>query len=231
MHRLFLFSLLVIFILFSCKREEEVFDSGSEYYPIRSLGSYIIYDVHHIKYNASGRDTIKFQLMEMIGDTLSLNGRVYYKILRYRRTDDSESWPAQPDSVWKTYKIASEAIKTENNIDLIKMVFPVEEGKSWDANVLNTWGPQVFSMKKKGYPYAVNNHSFSNTLTVMERFDTTAINKNIIYEVYSKDLGLIHKSMTNLELCQTGTCIMNHYIGKDSIVSGEKYEQRFNSYQ
>jgi hypothetical protein len=232
MYRIIQIGLFITIVLISCKRDVEVFESGTEYYPIRSTGSYIIYDVHQINYNASGRDTLNFQLMEMMGDTVTLNGRLYYKILRYKRTADSAAWPLQPDSVWRTYKDVSKAVKNENNIDIIKMVFPVDEGKAWDADGFNTWGSQIYSMRKKAYPYNVNNHYFANTLTVQEKFDTSAINKNISFEVYAKDIGLIHRSVNNLQLCQSSSsCIINHDQGNDSIVSGFKYEQRFNSFQ
>jgi hypothetical protein len=232
MNKIITISFLVI-IFFACSRNEEVFETGTDYYPVRAKGSYIIYDVDQINYKLSGRDTESFQLKEMIGDTLTLNGQLYYKLLRFKRQNASVAWPAQPDSVWTTYKNASTAVKKENNIALIKMTFPVQEGKTWNGNGFNSWGAQDYTIRRLGYPYTVNGHYFDNTLMVRGKFDTiTVINKYINYEVYAKGIGLVHKSGTNLELCQDIYCINRKTIYHiDSIKTGVKYEQRFNSYQ
>jgi hypothetical protein len=228
MNKLIYISFLVI-VLFACKRNEEEFETGSEYYPVRDSGSAIIYDVQKINYRPSGRDTLNFQLKEMIGDTLLLNGQLCYKILRFTRPNASALWPSQPDSVWYTYKNASTAVKSENNAKFIKMVFPVEEGMVWNGNALNTWGTENYTIQKLKYPYTVNSHYFPTTLTVIQRFDTNAIYQHVRFEVYSKGMGLIHKSVKNVDLCQS--CIIQHNQGKDSITEGVKYEQRFNSFQ
>jgi hypothetical protein len=231
MNKLIYISFLVI-VFFACKRNEEEFETGSEYYPIRDSGSFIIYDVQQINYNPSGSDTLNFQLKEMMGDTISLNGLRAYKVLRYTRPNASAAWPSQPDSVWYTYKNVSTAVKSENNIKFIKMVFPVENGTTWNANALNNMGAENYTIQKLKYPYTVNSHYFPNTVTVLQRFDTSAIGQFIDFEVYSKGIGLIHKSVKNVDLCQSGSCISQHILlNKDSIVGGVKYEQRFNSYQ
>jgi hypothetical protein len=219
-------------ILFSCKKKEGTFDLGSDYFPIRSQGAYIIYDVERITYQASGFDTNNYQLKEVSGDTAWLNGKLYYKVLRYIRPDSLASWPFQPDSVWYQYNNNAQAVKTENNRPFIKLVFAVEENKSWNGNALNTYSSDNYTMVNVGKSYSADGHYFPSTLKVVQQDDTSLVNEDQRYEVYAKGLGMIEKYSNTVLFCSEPSCISNKInFNKDSIIGGIRYRQVFNSYQ
>jgi hypothetical protein len=218
-------------ILFSCKKKEETFDIGADYFPIRPKGTYIIYDVQRTIYGATRHDTT-YQLMEMTGDTAWLNGQLYYKVWRFTRADAIGTWPAQPDSVWQEYNNTAQAVKTETNRKFVKLVFPVEENKTWNGNVMNTWAADDYTMKNVGRSYTVNGHYFPVTLKVVQNNDTSYVNEDQRYEVYAKGIGLVDKYVNTVLLCSDSFCITEKInSNKDSIIGGMRYTQKFNSYQ
>jgi hypothetical protein len=225
----FLYISFLVVILFSCKKKEETFDTGAGYFPIRPKGSYIIYDVQRISYGATVTDT-SYQLMEMVGDTATLNGQLYYKVLRFMRPDASAAWPVQPDSVWEEYTTTAIAEKTENNRKYIKLVFPVEENKTWNGNVMNTYPSDDYTMKNVAKSYTVNGHYFPTTLKVVQSDDSSYVNADQRYEVYAKGVGLIDKYENTILLCSDPVCIQN-YINNNvqTIIGGIRYKQKFNS--
>jgi hypothetical protein len=227
----YLYIAFIALILLSCKRKEETYDLGGDYFPMRSIGSYIIYDVERIIYQASGKDTNRYQLKEEAGDTAWLNGKLYYKILRYIRSDTSESWPSSPDSVWYQYNNNVQAVKTENNRSFIKLVFPVEENKTWNGNGLNIYSSDNYTMEDVGRSYTAAGHYFPTTLKVVQQDDTSAVHQDQRYEVYAKGIGLIDKYSNTVQFCGDPQCIANHNNGIDSIIGGIRYRQVFNSYQ
>jgi hypothetical protein len=228
----YLYISFLIIILFSCKRKEETYDLGGDYFPIRSLGSYIIYDVERITYQASGKDTSRYQLKEEAGDTAWLNGKLYYKVLRYTRSDTSVSWPSIPDSVWYQYNNNAQAVKTENNRSFIKLVFPVEENKTWNGNALNIYSADNYTMENVGRPYTVAGHYFPATLKVVQEDAPNLVNEDQRYEVYAKGIGLIEKYSNTVLFCSEPQCIYDktHY-NIDSIIGGVRYKQIYNCHQ
>ena len=228
----YLYITLFVVILFSCKKKEETFDLGTDYFPIRAQGTYIIYDVQKITYGASGPDTSNYQLMEMTGDTATLNGQLYHKVWRYTRPNSSAAWPVQPDSVWQEYNNSVQAVKTENNVKFIKLVFPIEENKTWNGNVMNISSSDDYTMKNVDRSYTVNGHYFSKTLKVVQSDDTSYVNEDQRYEVYAKGIGLIDKYVNTVLLCSDSICIVNKiYFNTEKIIGGIRYKQKFNSYQ
>jgi hypothetical protein len=228
----YLYISLSLLLFFSCKKNEETFDNGADYFSIRTKGSYIIYDVQRIIYGASGPDTSNYQLMEMTGDTALLNGQLYYKVWRYTRPDASGAWPVLPDSVWEEYNNNSQAVKVENNRKFIKLVFPVEENKTWNGNGMNTYPSDDYIMQNVGKSYTVNGHYFPVTLKVLQNNDVSNVNEDQRYEVYAKGLGLIDKYVNTVLLCSDSPCITQKIqFNKDSIIGGMRYRQKFNSYQ
>ncbi|MFL5730483.1 MAG: hypothetical protein ACJ75J_13430 [Cytophagaceae bacterium] len=228
-----LYIFLLAVSLFSCKRKEEVFDLGEDYFPVRNPnGNYIIYDVQRIIFQATGPDTSNYQLKEVVGDTVTLNGKLYYKVWRYSRPDASGTWPAQPDSVWYEYNNGAQAVKDENNRNYIKLIFPVEENKTWNGNALNIYASDDYTMVNVGKSYTSNGHYFPTTVKVVQNDEASLVDEDKRYEVYAKGIGLIEKYVDDVIFCSDPTCIQNKTsFGIDSIIGGIRYKQVFNSYQ
>ncbi|MBK8657433.1 MAG: hypothetical protein IPN22_00760 [Bacteroidetes bacterium] len=110
-----------------------------EYYPL-APGHYITYQVDSIQYSFSEnpdtyvRDTIRYQLKEIITDTFYDNeNELNYRLELYRRSDTLSAF-----STWKIWYVKADDYnvqKTEDDIRFIKLIFPPKENESWNGNL------------------------------------------------------------------------------------------------
>lgn len=197
-----LFSLIFIGILTACGDSEEpmAFDSGYDYYPTSS-GAERIYDVEEINFDLFGPDTSRYFLREYISDSiLSDQVSITYVLKREKRTSELEEW--ESDSLWSVRKTESYVIVTENNLPLVKLSFPVSEGRTWDGNAFN-------SLQEEGYRYeTVSQESVDSLFTSNEviRVVISDVEKNLVSqdqrsEVYAKGIGLVEKNYIAINFC------------------------------
>jgi len=221
-------SKIYIFIIFafilSCKEKERTFDEGYNYFPL-AIGNYKIYDVIKTTYTSTNPVTETYQIKEYIADTITISSELKYRLERYKRATSSDNWPATPDSVWTASLYPNKAIKVENNVRYIKLVFPVQNGKTWNGNAENIYGEDDFKLQNVGKPYLVQNSNYSNTATVLQNDESTAINKTYGVEVYAKDIGLIYKEEQIYAYVQ-----LNGTPQTGVIDYGIIYYERINSY-
>lgn len=215
-------------LLCSCRESlvnpDQIF-YGAEYYPLK-LKRYYIYDVDSVEYkNGSIAQSSSFQIKEILSDTFSTGSLLQYRVERFKRRKPiiDTIWPSQPDSVWSVYYFSNQIIKVENNVKIVKLVFPVEEKKKWNGNVFNNFGTDVFEMNRIGKPLVVNTNTFSNTLIVDQANDTANIvRSDYRIEVYAKDIGMILKQREVYDFVQ------NNPFKK--INSGVKYIEKLVEY-
>lgn len=177
-------------------------DIGYDYIPLQ-IGNYIIYDEHDIVYDATHIEDTLFNVKELIYDTIVQGTETRYLIYHFTKKTTDSIWPIQPDSVW-TYEITgNQLIREESNIEYVKLLFPVQEGKSWNGNAYNllsdeTSTDKYYSMSKVNMPYTISPLlSFSETLTLtVANQSDPIVSKDIRLEVYAKGIGLIQKDYT-----------------------------------
>ena len=91
----FFMAFLVVAGSSSCKKEKDPdIDMGYNYFPDQ-VGKYVVYDVDSFYYYNTPTivDTFKFQLKELVADTLKdARGRASFKIERYIRANSTEPW-------------------------------------------------------------------------------------------------------------------------------------------
>ncbi len=182
---------------------------GWNYFPLDS-GSYNLYKVTNITYSLGGvTDTVVYLLKESItGPYENLELGTSYRIKREKKELDSKEW--EQDSIWWAKKDMKTAVKVENNIPIIKLSFPVEENKSWNANSLNTLEEDMYYLKNVGVSYTdtiETEQKYEKTVTVVQE----DINDNIIYrnqrlEIYADNTGMVYKEQIYLEYCQEDDC-------------------------
>src|ERR1035437_5835298 len=128
-----IFFLLCLGMGYSCKKDSKDTTSsiviGYDYYPL-SINSYVIYNVVDISIDAAvGKfDTLRYQLKELIADTLfSADTTVKrYKIERFTRHDTSQAWNIL--NVWQVIQSKNNLQRYENNVPLVKQVYPMSVG-------------------------------------------------------------------------------------------------------
>jgi hypothetical protein len=205
----------------SCSETREVTpqDLGVNYYPLQT-GSYTVYHVEGVEY-INPEDSVEFsyQLKESVVDSfLNLESGISYKMLREIRDNEDQEW--QTDSVWTVRKDNIRVIRTESNIPVINLVFPIRENTIWDANGFNDRKPDSYEMVDAGKPFVGEFVSFDETVTVIQEdipdtFTAFLFSK----EIYAQDVGLVYKENLKLIFKQGDD------YGNEIVDSGIRYFQ------
>ena len=210
----FLVLLLLGFIVFGCKSENDKLtdlEIGRNYYPLKK-GNYWIYDVTETTVRNNIYDSVKYQVRETV-DTVyrNLENEDTYHIIRARRQNASAAW--LNDSVFTANKSGTNVRLTHNNYKVVKLIFPVMEGKGWDANAFNTLEENQYYFRDIGQAYALRDTTYSNTLTVVQG-EPNEVTLDDRYEIYAYGIGLVHKRFIVYEYFQNQGIIDNTRVTK-----------------
>lgn len=225
-NRILLLFVYVSLIFTSCNKPdtESTLFEGENYYPLET-GRFVIFDVKKYEYTVLGTiDSSKFQIKEMVGDTISTldKSKISYKLLRYKRSTSLETWTL--DSIWEIWSNSKIIVKNENGQQFIKLSFPLKNGLNWNGNTYNNLEPQNYIVSNLNERLTLGTVYFpDNTLKVTEVLDTNKISRVINKEYYAKNVGLIYREVQNLQFDQ-------EHIGEYKITSGIKYFQTVSSY-
>ncbi len=203
--------ILLFLWLFSCGEEVAPPDpdlSGPGFYPLQ-VGNFWVYDMERIDFLALANDTSVFQLREIITDSIVTGaGQVTYLLNRETRLDPEGAWRA--DSLWTVRSGAQGLVITENNIPLVKLVFPVVAGQTWDGNSFNNRGNQTFEFREVSPSELPNDFqaaadSVDFIRTVISDIQSLITGTDRRSEVYGKGIGLVEKDYLVVSLC-TNDC-------------------------
>ncbi len=213
--------LVSIFLLVSsCKKESELpVDMYYKYFPVNT-GHWVVYDVDSISYNdfTGTVDSFKFQIREIVESVYTDNeGRETQRLERYKKLSDTTDWFLK--DVWSENLTTTTAEKVEENIRIIKLIFPPHNNEKWDGNLYNTLGTQNYTYKNVHDSYLQNNINYDSTLSVVEKEEYTLISEKFEKEVYASHIGMIYKKFVNLTKEPTGL-----------IKKGVNYSYTINSY-
>jgi hypothetical protein len=217
---------LVIFVLNCCSEKNITLDEdrlGLDYFPLE-VGQYRVYDVYEILYNISSFDTLAYELRESVVNSFE-NSEVSttYTINREKRLNDTELWKL--DSVWTARKTKAIAVSIENNISLVKVVFPIEDKINWDANIFNSSGERLFTYDLNVEPMTIGNEEFSDLVKVIQSdILENIVNQDQRHEIYAKGIGLISKNGIMLTFCTVGC------PDQKTIIAGRFIEQTLKFY-
>lgn len=218
----------LILLLASCNTEKEADPSqlGYPYYPL-AIGNYYVYDVEEINFSLlEGADTSHYQLKEVVEDYFHQNREdTSYYLYRYSRGDEAGDW--QLDSIWTVRKDQRRIVVVENNVPFIKLVFPLRQGLTWDANGMNAEEETLYSVKEIGGTFEAGGESYPNTLHIVEKDNMdTVITERYREAVYAADIGLVYKEQRAINYCATTV----ECLGQGIIESGRKYVQLLSAY-
>lgn len=199
-------------------------DTGVDYFPLEP-GRYVIYNVEEQHYALNALPVQRsYQLKEVIGPAYTdVTGQTAYSLRRYRRAVETQPW--QADSLWSAHVTATEAIRTENGRDLVKLVFPVSDQLRWNGNRRNTLGEDEYEIRNNDKPFRVLTTQYDRTVTVVAQDDSTLLARDKRMEVYARQVGLIHKERTQLVYCSSEPAC----VGKNQIAYGIRQLYRLHS--
>lgn len=227
--------LLIVMGLAACESENlppQNLRLGIDYFPME-VGRYAEYDVEAITFTVIAEpDTQQYQLREVVADSFpGEGGEIVYRLERYTRTVYQDNW--QLDSVWTARTSPQRVVVVENNVPIVKLVFPFSNGLSWDANALNSREADTYELVAT--PPVLNEEIESpldsallkDMLTVIqEQSQDTIITRVEASETYAENLGLVYKKSLRLQYCNSEP----ECIGLGILESGRIYRQTLTAY-
>lgn len=215
MRKLLLPFLLVSIAFVSCKKETESVPDmiqGQGFFPT-DVGKYIVYNYDSTIWDDLNQKQHIFhgQLRYDVTDTFINNsGQISSKINVQRRGNDTDPYVA----VEVIYVTPSNerVIVNQNNLNFIKLTFPINNGKSWNGNSMiptndddyaefnkYTWN---YTYANFDQPYDLGIRTYDHTVTV-NQIDESLNNpdvdpsayayRNYSQEVYAYKVGMIYK--------------------------------------
>ncbi|MEM9886347.1 MAG: hypothetical protein AAF849_10670 [Bacteroidota bacterium] len=240
MIRIYTFILLSL-LFFSCQEESlpaTELNAGYDYYPLE-VGKYISYQVDSILYDPTDgrilRDTSSIQVRETITNRFeNEDGLTLFEIERAERQDERSDW--RVTDIYSTYRNDFQAVRTEENLNFLKMIFPVSRGSNWEGirfdkdliveiadeevEIFKNWESVVTGVDEA---LSIDDFNFEEVATIELARDTNSIELRSAFEQYAKGVGLIYREVSVLNTQQ---------IDVDETVLWEtKAEQGFLLYQ
>lgn len=206
-------------------------DTGKSYFFLKE-GQFREYEVYEIRYLAVAiSDTLQYQLREEVRESFMNNGVRSNIIHRLTRADETQEW--ELDSVWSAREEANRAVSVENNIPIVKMVFPPLQEVEWNANIYNTRDEDGFRVltfevaqdeeNRTSFQVPISGRaiSFSEVLVVEQNQDEDAITfRDNRVEVYKDSVGLVFKQYDVVKICSRPEC-----VGEGLVESGRFYRE------
>ena len=215
-----IFSLIFGTLIASCSTgtiEPNSVALGTEYFPLET-GRYIDYQVEDIQFSIiNAPDTSRYLIRELIADKfLDINGDSAFRLERFRRPNATTTW--ELDSVWVAKRSTTRAVVIQNNQPLVKLVFPLEENRRWDGNILNGFSENFYEIKNLGQAFSVDTFNFAKTLKVVQANDSSLVSIDQRNEIYAVDVGLVYKDSVVVTLCTSDpNCFNQIESGRKSI--------------
>lgn len=213
---LYIFILLVsITFLHSCTSETEMVDDstfGYDYFPL-SPGKSWVYQSDSIVYSSVGsvKDTFKSFIKEEVGEEFEdLSGQKVFKINRFFKRKESDTWSRI--NTWTASLDKTNAIRTEENIRFVKLVFPVKKGIRFNGNIfvdpdldIEVGGELVEAYKNWNHKIEALDSKIKykgqeiNAAEINLVDETSIIDRRKVTEFYGKGIGLLFKEMIILD--------------------------------
>ncbi len=206
-------------------------ETGKSYFFLEE-GRFREYDVYEIRYLAVNiSDTFQYQLREEVKEAFMSNGVTSNIIHRFRRENSEEAW--ELDSVWSARLDTDRAISVENNVPIVKMMFPAVQERKWNGNAFNTRAEDEFRITTFSPAQDEENNtsfqvpipgraiSFSEVMVVEQNQDEDMITfRDNRVEVYKDSVGLVFKQYDVVKICSRSDC-----LGQELVESGRFYRE------
>lgn len=210
------FTLVIVSLLLavSCKKDPVEVSSpdkmGYEYVPLK-VGQQKVFQIDSIIFNeyTGGVDSLThFQRMSIYDSYLAEDRQLIYRLKIEERLSDTMPWVEM--RMDKLLINKSYYLRNLNNVPTIELVFPVEKGATWNANLLNTKGEYYYLYKEVNKAFESNGVTYPTTLSVIQRNVENLIEKKYIEDRYAEDVGFIYRTDINLSTDFSGDTISGY---------------------
>lgn len=216
--------LSILLFISSCKKDNDEsvgypVDLTLQYFPIDS-GLTRFYDVDSVYWDpfTNTKDTISYPLKEVNAGTFIDNqGRLAQRIERFKQ-DIGGNWVIY--KVWSSHRNSQRAEKVEDNIRLVKLVFPISVGVTWNGNAYNTLTPRTYEYISVGTSEIFNGITFDETVRVQEDDEpANLLNDFYAEEKYAKNVGCYYRYISDLEFNFISGDTVEGYIYTEKLTS------------
>ncbi|MGB0887305.1 MAG: hypothetical protein ACPGSL_04215 [Vicingaceae bacterium] len=216
----------ILFFIFSCSKENEAVNADLGYaYAGLEVGNYVVYDVDSFFYDDFDNtiDSNYYKIKEEVDSKfIDLEGEDAFKIIRYRKQNDTTDWVVT--DVWTSKITASNYQKVEENIRFIKLIFPARDSKTWNGNALNNNGAQVYEYDGVDESENIGGNNLSNVLTVLQLEEINLIEEKIFKEKYAEGVGLVYKKSVDVtKTYNNSTGLFEKSLGYDVTMTLSTY--------
>ena len=243
--RSLLFTFAFISLLFSCNKQEVEdpnIDFGYEYYPLE-LGKFREFEADSIIYDPTSGGTevllSKTFVREEITDTLLDNsGNTLYVMSRFERPTQDTAW-----EIARTISLSlneTQAIRNEDNLRFIEMVFPLDEGQDWDGNqffdpslIISIAGESIemykswaYETRSIGQSFTEAGLNFDDVVEVSMADSENLIELRMARQVFARNIGLVFRELLILDT-QCQVCCNLDNVLCDSLPWEQKAERGF----
>lgn len=211
----FIYSFLVLCLFSSCGNDADPLPEiyyGYEYFPLDGI-AVKEYKVIEERYTGSTIDSNEYFLKEEFQESSVVSDETQQVVKRYKRLSEESDWVF--DSLWVIARNEERAFSIENNLRLVKLHFPLSIGNEWDRNEYNVNNDRLVILETLE---EVSTEGKMTAKVSVESF-TSLVNRDIQYEVYAKNIGLINQYSEHL----------NHQPGKDTV--GTRVGQILTAYE
>jgi hypothetical protein len=212
--------LFITILLLSCQNQESNPLAGAEYSPVE-IGNFWIYDVKSEVYSLTEKAVFQnYQIKEKVGVEISKNT---FTIEVSRRNSNTEPWKPLANS-WIEIRPDAQ-IKAEGSSNIVLLKYPISQNAVWwTSEQVNTKQNQT-SIRNFGLNYDVMGKSYSPTISVYQKNDSSLVETNRSFAVFAKNIGQIYKENTAIAYCQNTDC-----VGKGKPDNGFRIKQSLISY-
>ena len=207
---------IIVFALFSsCEREIEdgQVDYGYDFQPL-GVGLFWTYEVDQtIYYGENDSEQEQFFYRDSItGFYPNEEGEQVY-IVERSRSSDKLSWENEVE--YTLIQRGQSLIRTFENQPIVALVFPPKNGVVWNGNAYRNVAQDDFELVSSSTSIRVNQEDSDDLVTY----------RDIRYEVYDRDVGLVEKYEEVLTYCSRNDC-----LGDMLIDSGSKTLMKLTDY-
>jgi hypothetical protein len=201
---LLLFSFIILFT--SCENStvapnEEIL--GLQFFPM-DFQSDDRYAVEELNYNNDGSiDTSRYFLQDEWTDSVATTEGISLEGYRYKILQNGQKEIVSTIVKRRTSKIAEVKL---GNSELLKLSFPVAEGKSWNGQP-QKFEEDIFTIFKAFQSYEFEDSVYLSTVQVIQEDNQDSISDfDQRIEVYAANVGLLFSVSSQLEFCRETEC-------------------------
>ncbi|SDA87936.1 hypothetical protein SAMN03080617_03020 [Algoriphagus alkaliphilus] len=210
---------LFIFLLFGVACEENIetpnLDLELEYQPLE-IGKFWIYGVDEtIFFGENDSETEQYFYRDRIRSRYLNEQNEFNYIVERSKSQNRSNWVFELEyTMIHRNKVL---LRTINNQPLVALVFPPILGKNWNGKIYQAEGKDEFEIVDAGVGNLPGFEGVPLVRVNQENLDDKITIRDVRYEIFGKEIGLLEKYDEVLTYCSRNDC-----LGKQLIDSGKK---------